>query len=212
MRSYQAHLYSSIRRKVPHPTSRMARERLPFCARPCTFRSSTTRTGLAFASSVVTLCRKSWRMLRMRRCKAQHSLLVVAGENCSLSLLPCLRIPLYYHLLLLPRELLRTALQKPQGLPQRFRSFNLRSIRQHSIAPRRCPQRLPVLGPSGVRDLGAPPHRSGSRTSDLPLGRWSPRGCGPSRTEGAPGVCPSAPWCGPCRCEYVSRRDPDMAG
>jgi len=155
----------------------MARERLPFRA---TFRSSTTRTGLAFASSVVTLCRKSWRMLRMRRCKAQHGLRVVAGENCSLSLLPCLRIPLYYRLLLLPRELLRTALQKPQGLLQRL---DPRSIRQHGIAPRRCPPHPPVPGPPGARDPGAPPHRSGSRTSDPPLGRWSSRGCGPSRTE-----------------------------
>jgi hypothetical protein len=67
--------------------------------------------------------------------QAQHGLRVVAGENCSLSLLPCLRIPLYYP----------------------------------------------------------------------PLGRWSPRGCVPSQTEGAPGVYPSAPWCGPCRCEGAAR-------
>jgi hypothetical protein len=57
---YHFALYSSIRKKVPHPTSATDRESGPR-ERPLTFRSSTTMAGLVLASQVVSLCRKSRR-------------------------------------------------------------------------------------------------------------------------------------------------------
>jgi hypothetical protein len=57
---YHFALYSSIRRKVPHPTSATDRESQPRES-PRTLKSSTTMTGLVLASRVVCLCRKSRR-------------------------------------------------------------------------------------------------------------------------------------------------------
>ena len=47
----------------------MCRARCRVRTIPCTFRSSITITDLVFASSVVTLCRKSRRWFRIRRCR-----------------------------------------------------------------------------------------------------------------------------------------------
>jgi hypothetical protein len=152
-----AHVSSRIRRKAPHPTSDMARERLPFRTRLRTFRSSPTRPGLAFASAVVTWCRTSWRMVRMRRCtmrQAHHGLLVGAGEHGSRSLLPCLRIPRSSRLLLLPRALLRTALHQPHGLLQRLRGRDPRSIRPHGTRRQPHVDAHHILRPLDLPGLG----------------------------------------------------------
>lgn len=66
---YHAHLYVSIRRNSPKPMSEMARANARFCTMPRTCRSSMTIARLVFASSVVTLCKKSCRMLRIFRCR-----------------------------------------------------------------------------------------------------------------------------------------------
>ena len=61
-------LYSSILRKSPHPASEMWRARRPFLTSPLTLRSSSTTTDLVFARRVLSFCRKSTLMFRIRRC------------------------------------------------------------------------------------------------------------------------------------------------
>ncbi len=63
---YQAHLYSSIRRKAPHPTSWMARERFSFRTRP--------RTHLKILQAMRKQARrtKPWRVESRLSCRTVH--------------------------------------------------------------------------------------------------------------------------------------------
>ena len=66
VRPYQSHLYSSIRRNMPHAASEIARARHLLRTIPLTLRSSTASAWFSATSRVLNLCRKSRRLSAIR--------------------------------------------------------------------------------------------------------------------------------------------------
>ncbi len=86
--------------------------------------------------------------------QAQGRLLVVAREDRPLSLLPRLRIPIYYRPLLLAGERLRTPLQKPQGPRQGLWGFDSRAVRENREGFQAPIDAHPILRPLDLPGLG----------------------------------------------------------